>query len=156
MAGKSKKTGRGRMIVDAIADTIIPSDGPERPGALDVELPDKLLDWLGQLPGARQAFVASCWFWEFSPILTGRFCRFTSLSFEERTALFEDFESSRSFTRRWTFFALKAIMLAVFYNDEEIWPLMGFKPGCLSEPPGKGARLSMRTAAAVETSGGVQ
>lgn len=124
-----------KRVVSALAETIIPSEGPERPGALDTQLVERLLAWLSDIPGAATVFVLSCWSWDFCPLWAGRLARFSSLSLEERTRLLEGWENSRIALRRYALLLTKVVIMAAYYNNEEIWPLIGYQPGCLSEPP---------------------
>lgn len=124
-----------RKVVEALAETIIPSEGPERPGALDVGLVESLLDRLGQAPGARKVFLGFCWFWEYSPIWSGRWARLSSLDLAERTKILESWESSRVPIKRGALLILKAVIMVSFYNNPVVWPYIGYEPGCLSGPP---------------------
>jgi hypothetical protein len=134
-AGKPRVSPATRRVIEALADTIIPSGDPGRPGALDVNLCDPLLAWLAKLPGATTAFLLACWCWEFSPIWAGKFARFSRLSFEDRTWVLEGWEVSRLGARRWALFGLKLVFMSAFYNNPEIWPYIGYKEGCLTPPP---------------------
>jgi hypothetical protein len=124
-----------RRVVSALADTIIPSEGPERPGALDLGLVDRLMEWLQGMAGTVAPLVAICWLWEFCPLWSGRLARFSRLSQEERTRIFEQWENSRLAAARWALFGLKAVFMAAFYNNPGVWPALGYEEGCLSEPP---------------------
>ena len=77
--------------------------------------------------------------WEFSPIWSGRWARFSSLSLEDRVRVLEGWENSRLSVRRMALFGLKALFMAAFYNNPEVWPHIGYQEGCLSEPPDAGA-----------------
>ena len=124
-----------RKVMEALADTIIPGGDDGRPGALDMDLVDRFLEFLGQFPPAPRWFAVFCWMWEFCPLWSGRLVRFSGLSFEERTRILESWENSRFFFRRGALIIFKSIFLATFYNNREVWPLLGYKEGCLSEPP---------------------
>ena len=124
-----------RKVVETLAETIVPSEGPDRPGALDGDAVDRLLDWLGGIPGARDVFLDFCWFWEFSPVWSGRWARFSRLGLPERTKLLEQWQSSRMPLKRGALLLLKAVFLAAFYNDPKVWPHIGYQPGCLSPKP---------------------
>lgn len=123
-----------RRIMDALFDTIIPSDGPDRPGALDLNLVDRLLDWFGEMPFAAPGFIIVCRMWDFSPLVFLRFRRFHHLTFDERTHLFERFETG-GFVRHWTFLLFRSAVLAAFYRNPDLWPLFGYSEGCLSPLP---------------------
>jgi len=132
-----KLSAGSRRVMESLADAIIPSGEPGRPGALDLGLVDNLMEWLGSLPGggAPRGFVFICWMWEFSPIWSGRFARFSSLSLEDRICILESWEHSRLTPRRLALFGLKALLMVAFYNNPEVWPSIGYQEGCLSEPP---------------------
>lgn len=132
---KIKLSRATRRVMEAIADTIIPSDGPPKPGALDMGLVERLLDFLSIIPLAPLAFKIACWSWEFCPIWSGRFARFSRLSLEERTRVLESWENSRFMFRRGALLITKSIWMASFYNNPELWPLLHYKEGCMSEPP---------------------
>src|SRR3972149_9652602 len=134
-AHKIKLSPAARKVMEAIADTIIPSDGPDRPGALDMGLVDRLLDFLTIIPFGPTAMKLASWSWEFCPIWSGRFARFSRLSAEERERIFLSWETSRLMFRRGALLITKAVWMAPFYNNPAIWPYIGFKEGCLSEPP---------------------
>jgi len=135
-------SGSSRKAAESLAEVLIPSE-PERPGALDRKLVDRLFEWIGAIRGAGTVVVLLCWFWEFSPLLSFRAARLSSLALSERTALLERWENSRLLVRRYALFMTRGLFMAAFYNDPEVWPLIGYEPGCLSEPP-----------RAVETDGG--
>jgi len=136
MAGKKdiRLSSASRKVLDALAETIIPSE-EDRPGALDTEMVDRLLEWLGQVPGVAGAFVAYCWLWELTPLFAGKFSRLSRLSLEERTEVLEGWEHSGLMLRRYTLLSIKGIFMAVFYNDPAVWKEIGYEPGCLSDPP---------------------
>ena len=128
------KLGPGsRRVMEALADTIIPSDGPERPGAIEIILVDRLLEFLGRFPFGARGFVLLCWAWEFCPLLCLRFARFSRLLPAERIAVLEKFEQG-GFTRRWGFILFKSLIMASYYRSPDIWPLIGYEEGCLSQP----------------------
>lgn len=133
-----KLSGQSRKVLEAIAETIVPSEGPERPGAPEMKLADRLEAFVDQFPGARLLLLLVCWLWEFSPTWSGSFRRFSSLSLAERTQVLESWEKSRWFFRRAALTGLKAVFLASFYNNPDLWPYLGYQEGCLSEPPRRG------------------
>lgn len=138
MSKRKKPTGISpatRRVMEAMADTIIPSGGPDQPGALDLDLVDSLLEFMGQFPLGPRLFVIIFWMWEFCPIWSGRPARFSRLSGEERTRVLEDWELSRFSARRWTFMLFKSVLMATFYNNPRVWPHLGYKEGCMSQPP---------------------
>ena len=123
-----------RRVMEALFDTIIPSGGPARPGAIDFNLVDRLLDWFGQMTFAAPAFILVCRVWDFSPLLFLRFRRFHCLDLDQRTRVFERFEAG-GFFLRWSFVILKAAVLTSFYRSPDVWPLIGYSEGCLSPLP---------------------
>ncbi len=123
-----------RKVLESVTEAIIPSEGPERPGASDVDLADRLIERLSEYGGAHRAFIAACWFWEFSPLLSGKMKRLSALPVDERTGILERWEHSRMGSRRWAIIMLKAPVLATFYNNPDIWPHIGYREGCLDPP----------------------
>jgi hypothetical protein len=134
-SGPVEVSDASRKLVEAIAETMIPSDGPERPGAPDVDLAGGLLKFFGRRRGSYRMLMLICWPWEFSPVWSLKFKRFSNLSLEERTRIFEGYESSRWYLNRQSFYLLRLLFLGAFYYNPEIWPHIGYEPGCLSEPP---------------------
>ena len=134
-SGPVEVSDASRRLVEALAETMIPSEGPRRPGAPDFDLAGGLLDFFGQRRGGYRMFMLLCWPWEFSPVWSGKFKRFSSLSLEQRTEIFEGYENSRWFLNRLSFYLLRLLFLAAFYHNPEVWPYIGYEPGCLSEPP---------------------
>ncbi len=132
-----KLSAGSRRVMDSLADAMIPSGEPGRPGALDLNLVDNLMAWMDSLPiaGAARGLTLVCWVWEFSPIWSGRLARFSSLSLEDRMSVLESWEHSRLAPRRLALFGLKALLMVAFYNNPETWPHIGYQEGCLSEPP---------------------
>lgn len=135
-SGSVEVSDQSRKIVEALAETMVPSEGPDRPGAPDVDLAGRLLKFMGRRPGRKRMFLLICWSWEFSPVWSGKLRRFSSLSLEQRTGILESYENSRWFINRQSFYLLKLLFLAAFYYNPEIWPHIGYEPGCLSELPG--------------------
>jgi len=132
---KANISGPTRKMMESLAATIIPSEGPERPGAEDIGLVDLLLDWLSTFPGGRTGFVVYCWMWEFFPVFTFKFSRLSRLSEKKREDFLEKRERSRFYTVRMAFVLLKALFMAGFYNQRQVWEHIGYVEGCLSEPP---------------------
>jgi len=130
-----KVSSSSRRILTALAQTIIPSEGPDRPGAEELELVDRLLEWLSTMRGAARAFVIVCRLWEFSPFLKGKFSRLSRLPLEQRTEILEKFERSRFYLVRMSLTGLKGIFMAGFYNNPRVWPLIKYEEGCLSPLP---------------------
>jgi hypothetical protein len=125
---------RSREVLDALAEVVVP-DEPGRPGAKTMKLVDRLLEFLGGFSFGVTGFVLYCRLWEWSPLVTGRFTRLSRLSPAERTEVLEWFEKSRVYGVRMSLMGVKGVMMASFYNNPEVWPLIGYEQGCLSEPP---------------------
>lgn len=124
-----------RRVMEALADTIIPSDGPALPGARDLEVVSHLLEWLSEIRLAVPGFVAVCWAWEFSPLAAGRLARFSRLSEKDRECVLDRFEQG-GFVRRWALLLFKAVFMASFYRQPAAWAMIGYQDGCLSALPG--------------------
>jgi len=131
---KDRISPQTRLIMDALFDAIIPSEGPDRPGAIDFKLVDGLLDWFGDMPLAAPGFVFVCRLWDFAPFTLLRFRRFHRLTPDERIRIFERMEAG-GFVRRWTFVLFKSAVQAAFYRNPAVWPHIGYAEGCLSPLP---------------------
>jgi len=132
MPGLSVST---RKIMEVIADTVVPPEGPDSPGASDMGTVDRLIENMSRMKGIVGAIAALCWVWEFCPILSGKPARFSKLPFDERMGLLESWDSSRFMVKRYFVYLFKLVFMSAYYNDRDIWPYIGYEPGCLSEPP---------------------
>jgi len=120
---------RTRKILDDLAERMIPSGGMDYPGARDIGLVDKLLELTGKSRMRFLAIKVLAWMWEISPLLLFRFKLLTSMTPQEQTAYFASWENSRLMARRWALLGLKAIFMAVFYNEPVVLEKIGFTPG---------------------------
>ncbi|MFO8058698.1 MAG: hypothetical protein R6V10_15535 [bacterium] len=130
-----KLSGPSRRMMESLAETIIPHEAPDRPGAADIGLVDLLLNWLSTFPGGKTGFVLYCWLWEFSPFLSFKFSRLSRLPLEKRVKLLEKRERSRLYTLRMSFVLLKGLFMGGFYNQPRVWKHIGYDEGCISDPP---------------------
>jgi len=120
-------------VLEDLAERIIPSGGPDYPGARDVGLPDKMLDMVAGFPGAMPGFKLILWMWELSPFFyTLKFRPFSRLSPEAQNEFLEGYEKSWFYFRRITLTLLKILFMARFYTDPHIQEKMGYTEGCLA------------------------
>jgi len=131
MGSESKLVGeRTRKILEDLAERMIPSGGIDYPGARDIGLVDKILVLADtRIPMGILGLKALAWYWEFSPFFWLRFKVLSKMSPEEQISYFESWEKSRFMFRRWILLGLKAMFMAVFYNEPVIWKKIGFTPG---------------------------
>ncbi len=125
---------RTQRIFRDLAERIIPSGGPDYPGAGDLGLTDFMLSSLGNIPVAKRGLAVVWWGWEISPIFSRKLRPFTRLSPEEQTEFLEGCEKSRISVRRWSLVLLKAIFMAFFYSDPRVWEKIGYTEECLYKP----------------------
>jgi hypothetical protein len=125
-----KKLGkRTRKILEDLAERIIPSGGPDYPGAHDLGLVDKILEKLEPYPSALRGLKALAWSWELAPLLFFKFQLFTWMKPEPQSRFLERCEQSRSMLLRWAVIGTKAMFMAAFYNRPLIWEKIGYEPG---------------------------
>jgi len=128
---------RTRKILEDLAERMIPSGGLDYPGARDMGLVDKTLEVAGKFPFGLPGLKLVAWAWEFSPLLYFKFRLLTQMSPKQQTAYFTSCENSRFMVRRYTLVGLKALFMAVFYNDPAICKKIGFCEGSCYETHGK-------------------
>jgi hypothetical protein len=141
--GMSKLGPRTMRIFKDFAERIIPSGGPDYPGAGDVGLTDFILAQIGSMKGARQGLAAVLWLWEVSPFFFSlKFKPFTRLSADEQTIYLEKWDRSRLVFKRLAVLGMKAVFMAFFYSDPRIWDKIGYKEECLQKVTGSEGELS--------------
>ena len=136
---KDKLSPRTRKILEELAERIIPSGGPDYPGAQDVEIIPRLIERVGAVPLGLAGLKLIAWLWEISPILFFRFKLLSSMSPSQQTQYLESWEKSRLMLRRYALFGLKAIFLGAFYLQPMVWEKIGYEPGKCYAQPEKGA-----------------
>ena len=135
--GKSYLGPRTQRIFKDLAERIIPSGGPDYPGAGDIGLPDNILAMLSDIRLAKAGLSAVIWMWELSPLFFSfKFKPFSRLSADEQTSYLENWDKSRFMLRRLALLGLKAVFMAFFYSDPRIWEKIGYKEECLQKVSG--------------------
>lgn len=123
---------RLRKVLEDMAERIIPSGGPDYPGAREVHLADQVIEMIHGFPGAMSGFRAALWLWELSPLfLSFRFRTFSRLSPEAQNRYLESWEKSRFFFRRAALTGLKGLFMVRFYADPRVQERIGYLEGCL-------------------------
>jgi hypothetical protein len=142
---RSKLGPRTERIFKDIAERIIPSGGPDYPGAGDVGLADNIVGQLSGIPFARFGLSAVVWLWEISPFFFSlKFKPFSRMSPEDQTRYMEKWEKSRFMLRRLSLIGLKALFMMFFYSDPRIWEKIGYTEECLQksgEDQGRGSEV---------------
>jgi hypothetical protein len=133
MKNNTKISPASKTVIETIAETIIPSEGPDRPGAMDIGTVPKLIDNLAEFNGAHRLLIIACWFWEFSPFISGKFSRLSKLTPTGREEVLGKWENSHFAVKRFALVGLKAVFMAAFYNSPEIWEKIGYEQGCLDD-----------------------
>lgn len=119
---------RELSILEAVAETIVPSGGPFAVGAREVGLATRL-DRLAQAqgPDVVQGLRGALWLVELGGGLSvGRAARFSSLSAEERERVLAALSTSRIALARDVFTGLKQLTVFGFYAAEASWPATGY------------------------------
>jgi hypothetical protein len=132
--GQIQLGARTERIFKDLAERIIPSGGPDYPGAGDIGLTDMMLKQMGEIPYARVGLLAVIWLWEVSPFFFSlKFKPFSRLSADEQSMYMEKWERSRFMWRRFAILGLNAIFRVFFYNDPRIWEKIGYAEECLQK-----------------------
>lgn len=126
-----------RKILEDLAERMIPSGGPDYPGARDIGLADKLIGRTQKSWFRVLALKVLAWLWEISPLLHFKPRLLSQMSPEEQIKYFETWENSRFLLKRYILVGLKALFMAVFYNELAIWEKIGFTPGDCYEKIGE-------------------
>lgn len=120
---------RTLKILEDLAEALIPSGGPDYPGARDIGLVEKLIERVSIFPRALTALKIFAWAWEFAPLCFLKFRLFTWMKPEKQLKFLEAWEKSRLMSRRWLIMLTKGIFMAGFYNQPLVWEKIGYEPG---------------------------
>ena len=136
LAGRLKSlTPKEYLIFDAVARRMLAPDGPDAPGAEEVQAALFADGYLARLDEGMQSDVrALLQLVEHGSFLfRPRFSRFTHMSPAEQDATLADWETSRLSVRRQGFQALKTLALLGYWRDDRTWPLIGYTGPMLPE-----------------------
>jgi len=114
-----------RSTLRALGETLFPSTGPGDPSGADIvpDGVDALLE--GMAPGdvKKLGFVLSA----FELAAIARFGRrFSRLPDAKRTRYVDGWMRSRLGPRRIVYRTLRLICASAYYNDERVWPTLGY------------------------------
>ena len=129
--GKQLLSPRLRKVLEDMAERIIPSGGPEYPGAREFNLPDKVIAMFQAFSGGMMALRGVLWAWELLPLFFFKFRTFSGLAPEAQVKFLEGWEKSGFFLRRAALTGLRAMFMAPFYGDPEVHKKIGYADGCL-------------------------
>jgi len=129
--GKQLLSPRLRKVLEAMAERMVPSGGPDYPGSQEFNLPDKVIAMFKIFPAGLLALRAVLWTWELMPLFFFKFRTFSGLAPEAQVKFLEGWEKSRIFLRRAALTGLKAMFVVPFYGDPEIHKRIGYTDGCL-------------------------
>ena len=116
-------------IIDKMADAIIPSGGSFNSGAADVNVAEKLGEYIDRM-GAVQFFLVKVIFYlfEYLPLIT-QFKRLTKMSTEERINYLKGWETSWFYYKRFLLMLPPRILIMmVFYKEKEVGEEIGYNP----------------------------
>lgn len=118
-----------RRTLASVADAFVPRGGAFPLGAIDVDLAGRIERYVAtsapDLEGAlRGALLVVEW---ASPLLAGRFARFSSLDLDARTSCLEALLHSRLALARDAFVGLKQLVTFQFYAVDEVFPSVGYE-----------------------------
>jgi hypothetical protein len=128
--GKQLLSPRLGRVLEDLAERMVPSGGPDNPGAREFNLPDKVIAMFQAFSGGIPALRAVLWAWELLPLLCFKFRTFSGLAPEAQVKFLEGWEKSRISLRRVALTGLKAVVVAPFYGDPEVQKRIGFADGC--------------------------
>ena len=131
-SGHKNLTDYEARIVEALADTIFPEDGPFAAGARTtgvVQYVDEYLDWIPQ----RERILIRCMFMlfevDFAVFNPGVSNRFSAATPEERRRCLESWDRSSLYYRRSAFQALKGTILLAFLRHPDVQDQIGVRRG---------------------------
>jgi hypothetical protein len=118
-------TDAHRRTLRALGDTLFPSTGPDDPaggdivpGGVDALLAGMDADTVKKLGAVVSAFEVAALF---------RYGRtFSKLSDDKRFRYVDGWMRSRLAPRRIIYRALRVLCANAYYNDERVWPLLGY------------------------------
>lgn len=118
-----------RRTLASVADAFVPRGGAFPLGAIDVDLAGRIERFVaGSAPDLegplRGALLVVEW---ASPLLVGRFARFSSLDLDGRTACLDALVRSRFALARDAFAGLKQLVTFQFYAVDEVFPSVGYE-----------------------------
>lgn len=131
---------RETAFVQAAAEVLFPpSEGLPLSGA-QADLPGYADGYLADLPARQRGLVRALFaLFEQATLIwpapgRGGFKRFSSLSFEQRLAVLEAWEGSRSSLRRMCLTALKAVLILGYVGHPESLAALGLAPWKIDSP----------------------
>ncbi len=123
----------------AVADRIVPGEGPGAPGARSeatLRAAEMFLEGQDRSVKKKLALLLKVFEWG-SVLKFGR--RFTRLRAESQDAYLRAWEFSRLQLFRFAFSSLRNLILVSFYTQLESWPMIGY-PGPLMEQNAEGSK----------------
>jgi hypothetical protein len=120
-------TAAERALIEAVADTFFPPDGPLGIGGAETGVADYVARYTADSEPENQRLLRLLfWFTELSPLLLGpRRVRFTRLSHRERMRVLEAAFTSRFYLHRVTFFTLRALATMAYMADPRVLDALG-------------------------------
>jgi hypothetical protein len=114
-----------RATLRALGETLFPSTGPTDPSGADI-VPDGVdaLVAIMDPPVAKKLGLVLSTFELAAIVCFGR--RFSRLPDEKRTRYVDGWMRSRLAPRRVVYRALRDLCAGAYYNDERVWPVLGY------------------------------
>lgn len=127
-------------FLSAAADALFPRGEPIAPSGTDAGIPSYVDRYLGEVP-PRLAFLMRCLFllFEHASLVVrapgrGGMRRFSSLSLEQRVAVFERWQRSSVVPMRLVFASLRAILTMGYFGSPEVLRALRLAPYAIATP----------------------
>ncbi|MBI2966713.1 MAG: hypothetical protein HYY40_02735 [Bacteroidetes bacterium] len=114
--------------ITAIAEVLVPQDGPFPYGYKDVDITGFIEDFLSHTPFRVKWFVyLNLWIFEyFSWIALMSPGIFSRMKFEKRKKIILAFRKNKYFAIRGIYLFTSIVLLMAFYNDEKVMDSIGY------------------------------
>lgn len=131
---KKKSTGEFKFLSDTESSTlnqfaqrVLPPGGDIPLSAEDARVVRKIDEALSiEDKDIQKQFSAALFIFEFAPLLSLKFSRFSNLSEDDQIQVMKDWSESRWLIKRTIFNAMKDICMFMFYTTPDVWKFMGY------------------------------
>lgn len=131
---KRSVSGGYKFLSDSEAETLraftmrlIPPGGPIPPSAEDVGVVRKIDEALAQEDrDVQKQFSMALFLFEFAPLFSRKFARFTNLSESDQVEVMKNWSRSRWQLKRNVFNAMKDLSMFMYYTTDSVWQYIGY------------------------------